>query len=107
MQKLISEPPSGSGLKAQSFSQRPEGAVEIVGADVERGPVERHLARESLAHELVADRHVGDEHLSLALLAPAAHLQHLAERQEFRVALHVRDEVEHLLGGMSESGASS
>jgi hypothetical protein len=80
-----------------------EGAkrsVQIVGADFQRLAVKRDLAGKCLAEKLVADAHVGNQHLPLAFLAAAADLQHLAERDEFRIALDVGHEVEHRFGGV-------
>ena len=76
-----------------------ERPVDVLDPDLEPGLVERNPAGEGFANELVADRHAGDQRFAAVVVGPAAaHPQRLAEGNEFRIALDVGDEIEHLRG---------
>ena len=53
--------------------------------------------------QLVADGHGGDEHVLAVAALAALELQLLAERQEFRIALNIGDELEHVVGRMGDT----
>ncbi len=67
-----------------------------------RSSVTRLVKR--LAHQLVGDGHVRDDDLdAFRLLDAAPHLERAAHRHEFRIALDVGDEIEHVGGGVPDA----
>src|SRR5579863_8844910 len=87
-----------------------ERSVDIFDEDFEFRRIERHPAREGLADRLVTDFHIGQEHPpSIAKLARFPKPQVAAERHEFGIGADIRDEGEHLGGGMLDTafGAKS
>src|SRR5262249_6491697 len=89
----------GLVLEGPDVFEMAEWPVDIFDPHIESGFVESDPARERLANELVADRHTGDQRFAALIVdSPAAYLERLAQGYEFRVALDVGDECEHLRG---------
>jgi hypothetical protein len=90
--------------KGPAVIHPPKRAFEIFDKDRQLGAIERDAAGEGLADKLVRNRHVGDDHLPApTLLSALAHHQRFAQRHEFRIALYVGDEVEHVGRGVLHS----
>ena len=93
-----------TGRNSQRFSMRLNGPSRYSTRICRLGRSSVTRLREGLAHQLVGDRHVGDDHdLAVRLLGAAAHLQRAAQRHEFRIALDVGDQIEHVGGGVAHA----
>ena len=86
-------------LEGPNVFEPAERPVDIFHPQFEIGLVECDPARKGLANELVTDGHVGDEGLAtVRLRSSAKDPKRLAQRNKFRIALDVGDEIEHLNG---------
>src|SRR4051794_17601519 len=85
-------------LEAPAVVEPPKRPVHVLHIDDKLRLVEHHLRGETLADRLVADTHLGHEDFAPLALTPRAHVEALAQRQELRIFLHIRHQVEHLHG---------
>src|SRR5436305_2529198 len=103
-EKLDLARPFARGVKVPAVLHPAKRAVEVLNQDLQVRTVERHAAGEGLADELVGNRHVGHHGLDpLRAGCAPADLHRLTERHEFRVALHVGDEIEHVARAMANA----
>ena len=106
MKKPTSQAVVGLRLEGPAVLQIAERPLQIFDHDLQVGTVQRHPAGEGFPHQLERHRHVGDDDLgAVGLRRALADLQRLAQRHEFRIALDVGDEIEHLVARCGEPGA--
>ena len=104
MKNVTSQAFSPFGSKVQPFSRLENGPFRYSTRILSFGTVQRDAGGERFAYQLERHRHVRDHDLGAVGLRHAlAHLQRLAQRHEFRIALDIGDEVEHLVGAVRDA----
>src|SRR5262249_53407917 len=89
-------------MKGPAVFKPAERALQIFDQDLQIGPVERDAAGKGFAYEPVSDGHVSDEDLDAFRLGdPFADLERAAQPYEFRIALHIGHQVEHVSRGVA------
>jgi hypothetical protein len=83
-------------VECPSVVEIPERSVEIFNINGKFIGLEQNLAGEGFADRLVPHRHIGNQQgLAVTFLA-RTHAQRFAQRQEFRIALDIGHQIEHL-----------
>src|SRR5512143_322692 len=95
---------SARGMKGPAVLEPLEGTVEVFDNDFEIGPVKCDAAGKCLTNDLVGNRHVNyQDGRAVVLVVEAFHRQGTAERHKFRIFPDVRDQIEHVRGGVADA----
>jgi hypothetical protein len=80
-----------------------ERSAEIFDKNPQFWPIERDAAGEGFANNLVSHRHVSDQDGDAIFFGSTLHFQRAAERHKLRIFFDIRDQVEHIGGGVRDA----
>src|SRR5262245_22387615 len=80
-----------------------ERSAKILDKNPQIRPIQRDATGEGFANNFVGHRHVSDQDSGTAFLGSALQSQRAAEGHKFRIFFDIRDQIEHIGGGVRDA----